>query len=59
MADSFHIYGSNLREFEGRFLGALAKRSFDQRTMRYDEVRDMMEEARPGILEKVRRMSEN
>jgi len=57
LADSYHIYGSNLREFEGRFLGALQKRSFEQRSMRYADVRQMMEEARPLILEKVRRLS--
>jgi thymidylate synthase len=56
MADSYHIYGSYFREFEGRFLGALEKRTFEQRTMRYENVRDMMEEARPAILEKVRNM---
>jgi len=56
VADSFHIYGSNLAEFEGRFLGAVEKRSFEQRTIRYEDVRDMMEEARPGILEKAEKM---
>ncbi len=56
VADSYHIYGSYFREFEGRFLGALEKRTFEQRTIRYEDVRDMMEEARPGILEKARRM---
>ena len=56
MADSFHIYGSNLAEFEARFLGAIQKRSFEQRTMRYEDVREMMEEARPAILEKARKM---
>lgn len=56
MADSFHIYGFNLAEFEGRFLGAIEKRTFDQRTMRYEDVRDMMEEARPAILEKAEKM---
>jgi len=56
MADSYHIYGSNLAEFEGRFLGALAKRSFDQRTICYQDVREMMEAARPAILEKARKM---
>ena len=56
MADSFHIYGSNLAEFEGRFLRAIEKRTFEQRTMRYEEVRDIMEAARPAILEKARRM---
>ncbi|MEN6459572.1 MAG: thymidylate synthase [Thermoguttaceae bacterium] len=57
MADSFHIYGSNLREFEARFLGAIEKRTFEQRTMRYEDVRDIMDAARPAILEKARRMT--
>jgi thymidylate synthase len=56
IADSFHIYGSNLPEFEGRFLGAIQRRSFEQRTMRFADVRDMMEQARPMILEKARAM---
>ncbi len=56
MADSYHIYGSYFREFEGRFLGALEKRTFAQRTMRYADVREMMEEARPALLEKAKKM---
>ncbi len=56
LADSYHIYGSNLAEFEGRFLGAIEKRTFEQRTMRYEDVRDIMEEARPAILEKAQKM---
>jgi thymidylate synthase len=56
MADSFHIYGSNLPEFEARFLGAFQKRTFERRTMRYEDVRDIMEGARPAILEKAKRM---
>jgi thymidylate synthase len=56
IADSYHIYGSYFKEFEGRFLGALTKRTFEQRTMRYENVRDMMEEARPLILDKAGRM---
>ena len=56
MADSYHIYGFNLREFEARFLGAMGRRSFRERTMRYEDVRDMMEEARPAILQKARAM---
>jgi len=59
MADSYHIYGANLAEFEGRFLGALERRSFEQRTIRYEDVREMMEEARPAILEKARKMARN
>jgi thymidylate synthase len=55
-ADSYHIYGSYFREFEGRFLGALNRRTFDQRTLRYEDIRELMEDARPGILEKARTM---
>ncbi len=54
IADSYHIYGSYFREFEGRFLGALEKRSFEQRTLRYEAFRDMMVEARPALIEKAR-----
>ena len=56
MADSYHIYGSNFREFETRFLGAIRKRTFEQRTMEYESVREMMEEGRPAILKKAREM---
>lgn len=56
MADSYHIYGSSFREFETRFLGALEKRSFEQRTLHYEAVREMMEDARPAILEKAKSM---
>jgi thymidylate synthase len=56
VADSYHLYGSYLQEFESRFLTALAKRTFEQRTLRYDELREIMEGARPSILEKARSM---
>ncbi|MHC4402913.1 MAG: thymidylate synthase [Planctomycetota bacterium] len=56
VADSYHIYGKDLAEFEARFLGAIRKRTFAERTIRYEDVRPMMEEARPAILEKVRNM---
>jgi thymidylate synthase len=56
LADSYHIYGSYFQEFESRFLGALEKRTFEQRTMRYEDFREIMEEARPAILEKARHM---
>lgn len=58
MADSYHLYGSYFREFEGRFLGALSKRPFESRTMRYEDLRDLMEGARPAILEKARQMGQ-
>ena len=48
--------GRTCREFEARFLGAIEKRTFERRTMRYEDVREIMESARPAILEKARRM---
>ena len=56
LADSYHLYGSYFREFEERFLRSLEKRTFEQRTLRYADLREMMEEARPGILAKARKM---
>jgi thymidylate synthase len=56
MADSYHIYGTNLPEFRARFLGALENRSFAERTMRYEDVKDIMEGARPSILAKAHKM---
>lgn len=54
MADNDHLYGSCFREFEGRFLRELKDCSFEERTMRYEDMADLMEEARPGLLEKAR-----
>jgi thymidylate synthase len=56
LADSYHLYGSYFREFESRFLTALEKRTFGQRTLRYLDLREIMESARPAILEKARQM---
>jgi len=55
-ADSYHIYGSNLEEFQQRFLGMKAERSFDERTYRYTDMKFMMDEAVKGILDKVAAM---
>ncbi len=57
MADSYHIYGSYFNEFKARFLEGLNKRSFEERTYRYDDIKDIMEESKPAILEKVKNMS--
>ena len=56
LADSYHIYGSNLKEFKGRFLHALEARTFEQRTLRYEDLREMMLDAREGIRQKARSM---
>lgn len=55
-ADSYHIYGSYFRDFEERFLKALANRSFDDRTYNYADVKFMMDDAIPAIREKAARM---
>ena len=55
-ADSYHIYGSYFNEFKGRFINALNDRSFDERTMYYMMVKEIMEAAVPGILEKAEQM---
>jgi thymidylate synthase len=55
-ADSYHLYGSYFAEFEDRFLRGLEKRSFEERTFRYEEVRGIMEEAIPDILKKAQTM---
>lgn len=56
LADSYHLYGSYFRDFESRFLAAIEKRTFEQRTLRYEDLREMMADARPAILEKARQM---
>ncbi|MFH0911054.1 MAG: thymidylate synthase [Planctomycetota bacterium] len=53
-ADSYHLYGSYFREFEERFLGGLKRRDFSERTLRYEDVKPIMDEAHAAILEKVR-----
>ncbi len=58
MADSYHLYGSYFREFERRFLGAVANRTFEQRTLRYADLRESMIAARPEILAKARKMGQ-
>lgn len=55
-ADSYHIYGSYFEEFRNRFLKAIGTRSFEQRTYRYEDMREIMEEAIPAIREKAKNM---
>ncbi len=55
-ADSYHLYGSYFEEFTERFLGGMKRRSFEERTFNWCDVREIMEEARPAILEKAGKM---
>jgi thymidylate synthase len=54
--DSFYIPGPELSEFATRFIRAMHERTFEQRTMRYETIREVMEATRPAILEKSRRL---
>ncbi|MBT7299199.1 MAG: hypothetical protein HN849_06795 [Victivallales bacterium] len=56
MADSYHIYGSYSAEFKDRFLANLERRSFEERVFNYADVKFIMDEARPAIMEKIAKM---
>ena len=55
-ADSYHIYGAYFRDFEERFLKALQTRSFEERCYNYSDIKFMMDESIPAILEKAKNM---
>jgi len=55
-ADSYHIYGSYFSEFKNRFLNAIETLDFEQRTYNYSDMKDIMEEAIPGIRDKAAKM---
>lgn len=55
-ADSYHIYGAYFQEFEKRFISALKSRTFEERTIRYEDVKFMMDDSIPAILDKASRM---
>ncbi len=56
-SDSFHIYGKDIEEFKRLFLDNIynGTRTFADRTYTTADIGDMMAEARPEILEKIRR----
>ncbi|MCD6384931.1 hypothetical protein J7M23_04055 [Candidatus Sumerlaeota bacterium] len=54
-ADSYHIYGKRLEDFEQRFLRAVRERSFEERTWNMEFAEAYFTSARPQILEKVKR----
>ncbi len=59
MADSYHIYGSYFNEFKGRFVAGLEKRSFEDRTYQFADWQEIMEMAKPMIMQKVEEMSKS
>jgi thymidylate synthase len=57
IADSFHVYGSYFAEFE-QFLETLQKRSFEQRTWRTEDIRELIEDAQEEIRRSLERERE-
>jgi len=59
-SDSFHIYGSYFAEFQATFVKQLLVRTFEERTWRSDDesVREIFEEAKATIAEKIRQQDE-
>lgn len=55
-ADSYHIYGSYLKEFKMRFLNAIETRTFEERCFRYEDVKSLMDDSIPAIREKASKM---
>jgi thymidylate synthase len=55
-SDSYHIYGSNFKEFQERFLKAFETLPFENRTFNYTDMKFMMDDAIPRILEKASNM---
>ncbi len=58
-SDSYHIYGWRIEDFERRFIKQVLERSFEQRTWTLEFANPIFESARPKILEKVEKMSNN
>jgi len=56
-SDSYHIYGHRLEDFQNRFLKQVLSRSFEDRTWTLEFAREIFEQARPKIMEKIRQNS--
>ncbi len=55
VADSYHIYGKRIPDFEQRFLRAVKDRTFEERTWTMEFANDFFTTARPQIIDKVNR----
>jgi thymidylate synthase len=59
-ADSYHIYGRSLGEAEARLFGRLGSTSFEERVFDFRDpmISQIYEEARQGVLDKIRKFDE-
>lgn len=58
MADSYHIYGNKIEEFEQRFLGQMKSRSFEDRTWYTEFAQPIFDEAKENIKIKLKEQEE-
>jgi len=54
-SDSYHIYGHRLDDFSSRFIPQVLNRSFEDRTWTLEFAHEIFDQARPNIMEKIRR----
>jgi len=55
--DSYYIYGADFKAFNEVFLKTLFKKSFEERTASYSDMKPIMDKTTTQILEKIKRMS--
>ncbi len=58
-SDSYHIYGSRIKDFEERFLKQVMSRSFEDRTWTLQFAEPFFSDARPKIKEKIEDYDKN
>ena len=59
-ADSFHIYGKDIKTAKERLFDRLEEMSFNERTMPFNDpfIREMYDNAEPAILQKIKKFDE-
>ena len=55
MSHSYHLYGKRIPDFKEGFLGQYDKRTLEERTWTREMAQPFFDEARPAILEKIRK----
>ncbi len=58
-ADSFHVYGKDIKDFVNLFIRSVEKRTFENRTYTLEFCQPFFEEAKPKIKEKIEQLRQN
>ena len=55
-ADSYHVYGKDIKDFEERFLRRLEKSDFDERVYNINDqmIQDIWKDAEAAVIEKIK-----